>query len=73
MKMFEQGEIGSAIVVFKVYEKWKAVVVHGHNEGESEYGESSTIAINRLKDKLLSKSSFKHTKFIVNVANQFSE
>lgn len=30
--MFEQGEIGSAIVVFKVHENWKAVVVHGHDE-----------------------------------------
>jgi hypothetical protein len=70
--MFEQGEIGSAIVVFKVYDEWKAVVVHGHNDGEYEYGASSVMAVNKLKDKLLSKSSFKQTKFIVNVVNQFS-
>lgn len=71
--MFEQGEIGSAIVTFKVYDKYKAVVVHGHDEGEFEFGGSALTAINRLQDKLISKSSFKQTKFIVNVVNQFTD
>jgi hypothetical protein len=69
--MFEEGQIGSAIAAFKVYDDYKAIVVHGHDQGEFEYGRSASIAINKLKTRLLDRSKFKHTKFIASIIDTF--
>ena len=40
-------------------------MVHGHNEDEYSYGKTKFQAVEGLKEKILSKSSFKHYVWMV--------
>jgi len=65
LRNFRDGEIGCVIVCIPVHGQYKAKVVHGHNEDEYNYGNTKIQAVEGLKEKILSKSSFKHYIWIV--------
>lgn len=65
LRDFEPGEIGCVIVSIPVHESYKAVVVHGFHEGVSEYGTTRHDVVEKLKNKILSGSRFKHHTWMV--------
>lgn len=68
--MFNQGQVGSAIVTFPVEDKFKAIVVHGLSEGHYTYAGTAAAAANKLKKTILTTAAFEgieirisHAKF----------
>ena len=64
-KHYQQGQIFSVLVSIEIGDgKWKAKVVHGHNEDEQAFGYSRESALRNLKEQIESKSNFKGWLFL---------